>query len=80
MCVSVCFLRVYVCWVDFWRKEGCVVFECCERWYVALFYDVMYMWHEFRVDKCVSNSRKASQGLIIFDPRNTFFAWVIDTW
>ncbi len=75
MCVSVCFLRVYVCWVDFWRKMVCVLFECCERWYVALSIFVMYMWYEFRgfwlsglvcVWKSVCRiSLKASKGLII---------------
>ncbi len=79
MCV---FLRVYVCWVDFWRKEGCVLYECYERWYAALRIFVMYMWCEFRgfwlsglarVWKSVCRlSPKASQGLIIFDPRNAF--------
>ncbi len=48
MCKCV-FLRVcmYV-EVDFWRIKVCVVYECCERWYVAFRIFVMYMWFEFR--------------------------------
>ncbi len=42
------FLRVYVCWVDFWRIKVCVFYECCEGWYVVLRIFVMYMWCEFR--------------------------------
>ncbi len=90
VCVSVFFLGVYVCCVNFWRKEGCVLYECCERWYVALFYDVMGIWCEFRgfwlsglvlcVESVCQFSQNVSKGFILFDPRNFFFAWVIGTW